>query len=111
MVALVMVLMIGVLIGVMVYIPRLLVKKAVRKIVAQLRERGAINPETATTLKELGLVQGSYFNRAFRIRNYRPYAVRMLGQAKILQATEEGMVYLSEEELEHSQVKKFAGIE
>jgi hypothetical protein len=37
--------------------------------------------------------------------------VRLLGQAKILLATEGGLTYLSEEELERSSVKKFAGIE
>ena len=108
---LVTVLAIGVLIVVMFYVPRLLVKRAVRKVVAQFRERGAISPETATTLAELGLVQDSFYNRVFRLRNYRPYAVRMLGQAELLRATEEGTVYFSEEAFEHSPVKKFARME
>ncbi len=46
-----------------------------------------------------------------RFRDYRPYAIRLLGQAEIILGTEEGGLYLSEEKLEGSPVKKFARLE
>jgi hypothetical protein len=47
----------------------------------------------------------------FRMRDYKPYATRLLGQANVIRSTEDGLVYLSEDELEHSPVKRFAGLE
>jgi ABC-type dipeptide/oligopeptide/nickel transport system permease component len=106
---LVTVLTIVVLIFVVLVIPRLMLKRAVRKVVARFRKQGAISPETALTLRELGLLERP-FERVLRLRNYRPYAGRLLGQAKVLKATEDGRVYLSEDELERSPVKAFAKI-
>jgi len=98
-----------VLVGAVYYIPRFLVGRAVKKVVAIFRKAGATSPQTAKSLDELGLAPKSYAQRMFRTRDYKPYAARLLGQAEIMRATEEGKVYLSEEALANSpQVKKFA---
>ena len=107
---LVMVLLIVALIAALIYIPRVLMRRAIRSVVSLFRERGATGPTSATTLEELGLVRGGPLDRMFRPRDYRPQALRLLAEGKIIRTTEEGRVYLSEEELEHSPVKRFARI-
>jgi hypothetical protein len=109
--ALVVALLTGTLIVLVIYVPRFLLKKAMRNVVSLFRERGAISPMRATTPEELGLVPGSPFDRVLGRRDYRPNALRLLGQANIIRTTEESKLYLSEEELEHSPAKRFARIE
>jgi hypothetical protein len=104
------VLMFGVLIAAAVYVPRFLLRKAVRNVVSLFRRRGATSPTSATTLEQLGLVQKRGLEKVGRLRDYRPYALSLLTQANIIRATEGGTLYLSEETLEHSPVKGFAGI-
>jgi len=98
-----------VLLGVgLVFLPRFFLRRAVRQVVFLFRERGITSADRAATLEELGLGPKSMFERMFRMRDYKPYAVRLLGQAQVLRVTEEGRVYLSEETLAGSPLKKFA---
>lgn len=94
-----------------VYLSRYLLKRAVRGVVAVFRAEGATDPERAATLEELGLARGGMFDRMFRLRDYRPNALRLLAQANVVRATDAGKVYLSEAQLAGSQVAKFAGLE
>jgi hypothetical protein len=105
------VLSIAVLAFAMFYAQRFMLRRAVRKVVLQFRKQGAISPATAATLDEFRLLEGSPFLRMFRLRDYRPYASRLLGQANIIRATEGGRVYLSEEDLAVSSVRKFARLD
>ncbi len=109
--ALSIIILIGVLLLAVIYLPRFFIKRAVRKVVAIFRAHGATSPDTAVSLAELGLAPRSPFDRMFRMRDYKPYATRLLGQAEIIRSTEEGLVYLSEDDLERSPVKRFAGLE
>lgn len=95
----------------MVFLPRFLMRRAVRRVISQFRQRGATSPDKATPLAALGLAPKSALDRMFKVRDYRPMAARLLGQANVIRFTEEGTAYLSEEELENSPVKKFAGME
>jgi hypothetical protein len=61
-------------------------------------------------LEQLGVVQRSRLERMTKLRDYRPYAVRLLTNTNVIRTTEEGTMYLSEETLEHSPVKRFARI-
>ena len=108
--ALALVLIFGLLILALVYIPRFLVRKALRQIVALFRAREATSATSATTLEELGLVRGSPLDRMFKMRDYRPNALSLLQQSGIIRVTETGRVYLSEDALENSPVKGFARI-
>lgn len=93
-----------------IYVPRYLLRRAIRDVVARFRELGAVSPESAATPQELGLGPRGVLESTFRMRDYRPYAVRMLAQADIIRPTEDGRIYLSEDELERSPVKRFAGM-
>ena len=103
-------LLIGLLIVGVIYVPRLLLRKATRNVVSLFRRRGATSPASATTLEQLGLVEKRGLEKVGRLRDYRPYALRLLTQANVIRATEEGTLYLSEETLKNSPVKGFAGI-
>lgn len=98
--------MIGALVGA-VYISRWLVKRGMRHVVLAFRERGATDYEHAVTAQELGVVRGRLYDRMFKIRDYKPDALNILLQADVVQMTEEGRLYLSEENLAHSNAKAF----
>lgn len=93
------------------YLSRYLLKRAVREVVALLRAKGATDPESAAMLEELGLERGGTFDRMFRLRDYRPSALRLLAQANVVRATDGGRIYLSEAQLAGSHVARFAGLE
>jgi hypothetical protein len=99
-----------VLLAALIIIPRLLLKRAIRKVVARMRKQGATSIDTAKTLDGLGLRNKGPFGTMFQVRDYRPYAIRLLGQAQILQRTEDGRIFLSEETLAESPVNKYAGV-
>ncbi|MBN1631440.1 MAG: hypothetical protein JW990_16905 [Thermoleophilia bacterium] len=94
-----------------VYIQSLLVKKAVRTVIARFRAKGAISPKKATSLYELGLEPADFLHRIGRTRDYKPQAMRLLVQKNVIRGTEDGKVYLSEDELRDSTIKKFANVE
>jgi hypothetical protein len=92
-------------------IPRILTKRAARKVIARFRKQGALSPETAVTLRALKLDARRPWENMFRLRDYKPLAARLMAQAHILHATEDDRVYLSEEDLQKSPLKKFANLE
>lgn len=102
------VLALAVVVAALIFIPRMLLKRAIRTVIARFRKAGATSPETAKTLLDLRLESRGVFGNFGRVRDYKPMAVRLLGQAEIILGTEEGGTYLSEENLENSSVKKFA---
>lgn len=104
-------LLIVVLLAGAVYLSRFLIKKAMRDVVSVFRRRGALTPKGALTAEELGLVKGRFTDRMFRVRDYKPDALRLLAQANVVKMTEDGRLYLSEAELNESPVKRFAGIQ
>ena len=65
-------LVIGALLAGAIYLSRFLIKKAMRDVVSVFRRRGALNPKTALTGQELGLVKGRLMDRMFRARDYNP---------------------------------------
>ena len=106
--ALVLVIALVVLIAVAFYVPRLFLRRAVRSLVALFRKHGATDPKTAATPQELGVVEQNYVDKMFKRRDYRPLAARVLAHAGIIRATDDGRVYLCEEELERSPLKRYA---
>ncbi len=106
----VMVLLVVILIVGALQLMHFLFRRAVRKVVALFRQQGATSPARAKSPAELGLAPVNPLDRMFRFRDYRPEALRALGQADIIKWTEEGSLYLSEDELERSPLKKLVGI-
>ena len=102
---LVIVAIVVVLVAMMIVMSRYLIRKAVRDVVTLFRRLGATGPESGRTAQEIGLARAGMFDGMFKLRDYRPDALLMLGQAKIIKATEDGRFYLSEEDLADSQIK------
>ncbi|MDP7286106.1 MAG: hypothetical protein QF906_02700 [Dehalococcoidales bacterium] len=71
----------------------------VPKVIRIFRENNAVGPKNAKTIEELGLKPKSMFERALRMRDYKPRALQFLMSVTIIDTTEEGKVYLDEDKL------------
>jgi len=80
-------------------IPRWLMRRAARQVVKIFREHNATDSKNARTIDELGLRPPGVMERMMRRRDYKPHALNALIKAEIVQATEEGRLYLSEAKL------------
>jgi len=81
------------------FIPRWLTRRAARHVIKIFRKHNAIDSKNARTIDELGLRPPGVLERMMRRRDYKPQALSALMQAEIIQATEDGKLYLSEEKL------------
>ncbi len=81
------------------FIPRWLVRRAARQVIKIFRRHNATDSKTARTIDELGLRPPGALERMMRRRDYKPHALNALMQAEIIQTTEDGRLYLSEEKL------------
>jgi hypothetical protein len=107
----VLIVILGVLLALAIYVPRLQVRRAMRNLILLFRKREATDPATAVALEEVGVFRRNAVQQMFKSRDYRPLAARALLQTGIIQATEDGKVYLSEYELERSPLKESLHIE
>lgn len=86
----------------MLMIPQWLIKRAVPKVIRIFREHNAVGIKNAKTIDELGLRPRGMMQQMFRRRDYNQYALTALMRAEIIQITEDGKFYLSEEKLSES---------
>ena len=82
-----------------VVIPRFLIRRAMRQVIRIFREHNATTNKSAKTADELGIKPKSLMEGMFRGRDYKPSALNLLTNAGIIQDTEDGKLYLSEETL------------
>ena len=83
----------------MIFIPQWRLKRAIPQVLRAFREANANSEKNAKTLDELGLKPRGMMEGMFRGRDYRQYAVQALMRAEIINMTEDGKMYLSEEKL------------
>ncbi len=77
---------------------RLLMRRAVKRVVAIFREHQAKDEASALTQEALGLKPRGLFE--FRgLRDYKPMALQLLMRYNIVRVTEDGRLFLSEETL------------
>lgn len=93
----------------LVFIPRLLIKRALSRVIGIFKRYGALSPSSAKSIDELGLRPRSFFEGMFRTRDYKPYALDMLRRSNIVRTTEDERLYLSEETLVSSGLEKRVG--
>ena len=86
----------------MFVIPPWRLKRNVPKVIRIFRESNAIGIRNAKTADELGLAPQGMLTQMFRGRDYKQYALTALMRAEIIQMTEDGELYLSEENLVES---------
>jgi hypothetical protein len=83
----------------MLFLPQFLVMRSVPKVIKIFRERNAVGEHNAKTIEELGLVPKSMLQRMFTRRDYKPQAFQFLLRSTVIDMTEEGKVYLDEDNL------------
>jgi len=86
----------------------LMMKRALKAVIKTFRDNQALTPETAKTTQELG-IKGRSLLQLKAFRDYKPTALRFLQGQNILQITEEGKIYLSEETLYQSGIESRIG--
>ena len=90
----------------MLGIPYLMMRRAVGRVVRVFQRNFAIDAKSAKTIDELGLSPRTMLQSMFRTRDYKPQALNFLMKAEVIQITEDGKLYLSEERLGASRLYK-----
>ena len=75
------------------------IKRAVPQIVRIFREQNAIGIKNAKAPEELGVSLPGMMEGVLTRRDYKRYALKALIKAEVIQMTEDGKFYLSEEKL------------
>ena len=93
------VLMVVVFILAFIFIPQFMLARNIPKVIRIFREHNAVGEKNAKTIEELGLLPKTMFQRMLSRRDYRPQALQFLLRTTIIEMTEEGKVYLNEDNL------------
>ena len=80
-------------------LPRWRLRRAISQVIRVFQQHNAIGVKNARTIDELGLRPRTLMEGMLRGRDYKPHALRALITAEIIQMTEDGRLYLSEEKL------------
>ena len=87
-------------------IPTLMTKRAMKQVIRILIRTDTTSPENARSIVDLGLNPPTFRERLMRARDYKPKALDFLISLKIVLYSEEGNIYLSEENLLSSTLVK-----
>jgi len=90
----------------MFIVPQWQLRRAIRQVIRIFREHNATDTKNAKMIDELGLKPRGMMEGMFRGRDYKKYALSALMKAEIIQRTEEGKLYLSEDRLMASGLDK-----
>jgi len=88
-------------------LPQLFVRRAIPPVIRIFRHHNALGIKSAKTISELGLESPSMLGRMWKTRDYKPRALQLLMTANIVQMTEDGKLYLSEENLMATKWNKY----
>lgn len=99
------VLMVLLFIVVVLFLPQWLIMRNVPKVIRIFRQQNAVGEKNAKTVEELGLQSKSMFQRMLSRRDYKPQALQFLIRATVIEITEDGKLYLSEENLARTKWK------
>jgi hypothetical protein len=96
--ALIIVMIIAVL-ALMFILPQYMIARACPRVIKIFRKNSAVGIKNAKSVDELGLRPPGLIDRMMKLRDYKPRAMQLLMQINVVQMTEEGKVYLSEQDL------------
>lgn len=80
-------------------LPQWMLLRTVPKVIRIFRAHNAIGEKNAKTIGELGLHPKTIFERMLKMRDYKPRTLQFLLKTTVIEMTEDGKVYLSEENL------------
>jgi hypothetical protein len=81
-----------------------LMKRALKQVITMLRDGQAVSPQSAKTEADLGLKRKGIFEIR-GLRDYKPSALQLLIRHEIVQVTEDGRIFLAEENLAKTNLK------
>jgi len=93
------IILIIVFIVVALVLPQFLVMRTIPKVIRIFRQNNAVGAKNAKPIEELGLKQRSMIENVLRRRDYKPRSLQLLINTNIVQMTEDGKLYLDEENL------------
>jgi|WetSurSiteA1Bulk_404760.scaffolds.fasta_scaffold123359_2 hypothetical protein len=85
------------MIAALIFIPRFMIRRALRQTISVFRHFRVDSPEKAKTRGELGLNPADFMTRITSLRDYKPQALQILMGEGVVASTEEGKLYLVEE--------------
>jgi hypothetical protein len=83
------------------YMSARLTKRAISRVIDIFYQHDALGRNRAKTIDELGLTPPNLLQRMTQLRDYKPYALKILMDRDIIQATRDGRLYLLERNLEN----------
>ena len=89
--------------GVFIFIPQVMTKRALPRVIKAFRQGNAVGATNAKTLIELGLSRQGL--RLLGRRDYTVQALQVLMQCNVVKTCDDGRVYLSEEDLAATRLK------
>jgi hypothetical protein len=87
------------MIGALLFIPRFMIKRAIKQTIAIFQHYGALREDQAKTRTELGLNPPDFMARITSLRDYKPSATQILMNEGVIVSTEEGKLYMDSEKL------------
>jgi len=95
------------LVLVLVFIlPQLLLRRAITSVIRIFSQNKAFNPKNAKSVDELGLRPKSMVQAIFQGKQYKATALNVLRNSGVIQTTEDGKLFLSQENLSRSRYGK-----
>ena len=82
-----------------IFIPQFMLMRNVPKVIRIFREHNAVGEKNAKLIEELGLLPKTMFQRMLRRRDYKPQALQFLLRTTVIEMTEDGKIYLNEDNL------------
>ena len=101
------ILMIIILVVLLVILPRVRTRRAIRSVVQAFRQHDAVRIKNAKTADKLGLRTQPMSESIFRGTDYQLHALEELISCNVIRTTEDGRLYLSEENLSCSEFGKY----
>jgi hypothetical protein len=86
-------------------LPQILLRRAISSVIRTFRQNKAVGAQNAKTIDELGLRPKSMMQAIFRGTQYKTTALMVLRNAGVIERTEDGKLYLFEENLSRSRWK------
>lgn len=83
-------------------------RRALAVVVRRFRETGAVSPDHAKTVEDLGITPQTFMERLYQMRDYRPYALQLLQAEEVVREVSGGRLYLSEQKLAQSRFHELA---
>ncbi len=88
------------------FIQAWIIKRTIPKVIRIFEQKDAIGIRNAKTVEELGLRQKSFLEGMLSRRDYKPKVLEFLMRTNIVQTTEDGKLYITQQTLDSVAISK-----